>query len=68
LALLEVGAFHAASSAIHRGADNALKAHALLGGGAFLPVHRGRFSLALHAADEVAELCSNSARAPACRC
>ena len=31
---------------------NALKAHALLGGGAFLPVHWGTFSLAMHAWDE----------------
>jgi hypothetical protein len=34
---------------------NALEAHALLGGGAFLPVHWGTFSLALHAWDEPAE-------------
>ena len=32
-----------------------MKAHALLGGGAFLPVHWGTFSLALHAWDEPAE-------------
>jgi len=32
-----------------------LKAYELLGGGAFLPVHWGTFSLALHAWDEPAE-------------
>ena len=55
LVLLEVGAFHASWGDIHLGPENALKAHALLGGGAFLPVHWGTFSLALHAWDEPAE-------------
>ena len=32
-----------------------MKAHALLGGGAFLPVHWGTFSLAMHAWDEPVE-------------
>ena len=34
---------------------HALEALRRLGGGAFLPVHRGTFSLALHAWDELAE-------------
>ena len=55
LVMLEVGAFHAAWGDIHLGPANALEAHALLGGGAFLPVHWGTFSLALHAWDEPAE-------------
>lgn len=55
LVMLEVGAFHPAWGHIHLGPDNALKAHELLGGGAFLPVHWGTFSLALHAWDEPAE-------------
>jgi L-ascorbate metabolism protein UlaG (beta-lactamase superfamily) len=55
LVLLEVGAFHPAWGDIHLGPANALEAHALLGGGAFLPVHWGTFSLALHAWDEPAE-------------
>jgi L-ascorbate metabolism protein UlaG (beta-lactamase superfamily) len=48
LVMLEVGAFHPSWGDIHLGPENALQAHALLGGGAFLPVHWGTFSLALH--------------------
>ena len=55
LVMLEVGAFHPAWGDIHLGPVNALKAHHLLGGGAFLPVHWGTFSLAMHAWDEPAE-------------
>jgi L-ascorbate metabolism protein UlaG (beta-lactamase superfamily) len=55
LVMLEVGAFHPAWGDIHLGPDNALKALALLGGGVFLPVHWGTFSLAMHAWDEPAE-------------
>ncbi len=55
LVMLEVGAFHPAWGDIHLGPENALKALKLLGGGAFLPVHWGTFSLALHAWDEPAE-------------
>jgi L-ascorbate metabolism protein UlaG (beta-lactamase superfamily) len=55
LVMLEVGAFHPSWGDIHLGPANALKAHALLGGGVFLPVHWGTFSLALHAWDEPAE-------------
>jgi len=55
LVLLEVGAFHPSWGDIHLGPVNALEALGLLGGGAFLPVHWGTFSLALHAWDEPAE-------------
>ena len=55
LVLLEVGAFHPAWGDIHLGPHNALAALQLLGGGAFLPVHWGTFSLAMHAWDEPAE-------------
>jgi L-ascorbate metabolism protein UlaG (beta-lactamase superfamily) len=55
LVMLEVGAFHPAWGDIHLGPLNALKAHQLLGGGAFMPVHWGTFSLAMHAWDEPAE-------------
>ena len=55
LVMLEVGAFHPAWGDIHLGPINALKAHQLLGGGAFLPVHWGTFSLAMHAWDEPAD-------------
>ena len=55
LVMLEVGAHHPAWGDIHLGPVNALEAHALLGGGAFLPVHWGTFALAMHAWDEPAE-------------
>ena len=55
LVMLEVGAFHPAWGDIHLGPQNALKALSLLGGGAFLPVHWGTFSLAMHAWDQPAE-------------
>ena len=52
--MLEVGAFYPAWGDIHLGPDNALKAHAMLGG-LFMPVHWGTFSLAMHAWDQPAE-------------
>ena len=55
LVMLEVGAFHPSWGDIHLGPENALKALQLLGGGAFLPVHWGTFSLDLHAWDQPAE-------------
>jgi L-ascorbate metabolism protein UlaG (beta-lactamase superfamily) len=55
LVMLEVGAFHPAWGDIHLGPQNALQALQWLGGGAFLPVHWGTFSLAMHAWDEPAE-------------
>ncbi|HSN70950.1 MAG TPA: MBL fold metallo-hydrolase [Steroidobacteraceae bacterium] len=55
LVMLEVGAYHPAWGDIHLGPENALNALELLGGGAFLPIHWGTFSLAMHAWDEPAE-------------
>jgi L-ascorbate metabolism protein UlaG (beta-lactamase superfamily) len=55
LVMLEVGAFHPAWGDIHLGPAHALQAHALLGGGAFLPIHWGTFALALHDWDEPPE-------------
>jgi L-ascorbate metabolism protein UlaG (beta-lactamase superfamily) len=55
LVMLEVGAYHPAWGDIHLGPENALAAHALLGGGTFLPVHWGTFNLAMHAWDEPVE-------------
>jgi len=55
LVMLEVGAFHPSWGHIHLGPENALKALELLGGGAFLPVHWGTFSLAMHPWDDPAE-------------
>jgi L-ascorbate metabolism protein UlaG (beta-lactamase superfamily) len=56
LVMLEVGAFHPGWGDMHLGPQNALKALALLGGGAFLPVHWGTFNLAMHAWDQPAEV------------
>jgi L-ascorbate metabolism protein UlaG (beta-lactamase superfamily) len=56
LVMLEVGAFHPAWGDIHLGPENALEALTLLGGGPFLPIHWGTFSLALHAWDQPAEV------------
>jgi L-ascorbate metabolism protein UlaG (beta-lactamase superfamily) len=56
LVMLEVGALHPAWGDMHLGPENALKALALLGGGAFLPIHWGTFSLAMHAWDQPAEV------------
>ncbi len=55
LVMLEVGAYNAAWGDIHLGPENALEALALLGGGAFLPVHWGTFNLAMHAWDDPPE-------------
>ena len=55
LVMLEVGAFHPSWGHIHLGPENALQALSPLGGGAFLPVHWGTFSLAMHAWDDPAE-------------
>lgn len=55
LTMLEVGAWHPAWGDMHLGPENALKAHALLGGGTFLPIHWGTFALAMHAWDQPAE-------------
>jgi L-ascorbate metabolism protein UlaG (beta-lactamase superfamily) len=56
LVMLEVGGFHPAWGDIHLGPKNALKALALLGGGPFLPIHWGTFSLAMHAWDQPPEV------------
>jgi L-ascorbate metabolism protein UlaG (beta-lactamase superfamily) len=55
LVMLEVGAYLPAWGDMHLGPENALKALALLGGGTFLPIHWGTFSLAMHAWDQPAE-------------
>ncbi len=55
LVMLEVGAFHPSWGDIHLGPEHALEALELLGCGAFLPVHWGTFSLAMHAWDQPAE-------------
>jgi L-ascorbate metabolism protein UlaG (beta-lactamase superfamily) len=56
LVMLEVGGLHPSWGDMHLGPQNALKALALLGGGPFLPIHWGTFSLAMHAWDQPAEV------------
>jgi L-ascorbate metabolism protein UlaG (beta-lactamase superfamily) len=56
LVMLEIGAWNAAWGDMHLGPQNALEALELLGGGPFLPVHWGTFSLAMHAWDQPAEV------------
>jgi L-ascorbate metabolism protein UlaG (beta-lactamase superfamily) len=56
LVMLEVGAFHPSWGDMHLGPHNALKALALLGAPAFLPIHWGTFALAMHAWDQPAEV------------
>jgi len=55
LVMLEVGGLHPSWGDMHLGPENALKALSLLGGGVFLPIHWGTFSLAMHAWDQPAE-------------
>ncbi len=55
LVMLEIGAFHPAWGDIHLGPENAVEALKMLGGGNFLPIHWGTFSLAMHAWDDPAE-------------
>ncbi|MEA3152538.1 MAG: hypothetical protein QOK44_127 [Betaproteobacteria bacterium] len=56
LVMLEVGGLHPSWGDMHLGPENALKALELLGGGPFLPIHWGTFSLAMHAWDQPAEV------------
>jgi L-ascorbate metabolism protein UlaG (beta-lactamase superfamily) len=55
LIMLEVGGYHPAWGDMHLGPQNALQALALLGGGTFLPIHWGTFSLATHDWDQPVE-------------
>ncbi len=55
LVMLEIGAYHPSWGDIHLGPEHAVEAHALLGGGAFLPIHWGTFALAMHAWDQPPE-------------
>lgn len=48
LTMIEVGAYNALWPDVHIGPEQALRAHALVGGGAFLPLHWGTFDLAMH--------------------
>ncbi len=46
--MLEVGAYNALWRDVHLGPEQAVRAHQLLGGGFFLPIHWGTFNLAYH--------------------
>ena len=48
LTMIEVGAYDALWADVHMGPEQAVRAHALVGGAVFLPVHWGLFDLALH--------------------
>jgi len=63
LLLLEIGAFDPAWGTIHLGPENAVRAHALLGGGLLLPIHWATFNLGLHAWYEPPEQLRAAARA-----
>jgi L-ascorbate metabolism protein UlaG (beta-lactamase superfamily) len=52
---LEIGAYHPAWGDIHMGPVNALAAYAMLGSGAFLPIHWGTFNLGVHPWNEPPE-------------
>ncbi len=67
LVMLEIGAFHPSWGDIHLGPENALAAHAMLGGGTLLPVHWGTFNLALHDWNEPAETLFGLAQAQGVR-
>jgi L-ascorbate metabolism protein UlaG (beta-lactamase superfamily) len=56
LVMLEVGGLHPSWGDMHLGPEKALEALSLLGGGPFLPIHWGTFSLAMHAWDQPAEV------------
>jgi L-ascorbate metabolism protein UlaG (beta-lactamase superfamily) len=55
VAMLEIGAWHAAWGAIHLGPENAVRAFEQVRGKALLPIHWGTFDLALHPWNEPAE-------------
>jgi len=65
LVMLEIGAFHPAWGDKHLGPENALKAWEMLGSGAFMPVHWGTFSLALHDWDQPVDVLLTQADADA---
>lgn len=53
--MIEVGAYHRAWPDWHIGPEQAVKAHHLVGGKVFLPVHWGMWDLAMHGWTEPAE-------------
>lgn len=61
--MIEVGAYNAAWPDWHIGPEQAVRAHELMGGKVFLPVHWGMFDLALHGWTEPAERVVAAARA-----
>lgn len=63
LTLIEVGQYHRAWPDWHAGPEQAVRAHQLVRGAVFLPVHWGAFALAYHGWTEPAERALAAARA-----
>jgi len=55
LTMIEVGAYNRRWGDVHMGPEQAVRAHRIVGGNVFLPVHWGLFDLALHAWTEPME-------------
>ncbi len=55
LTMIEVGAYHRAWPDWHIGPEQAVKAHHIVGGKVFMPVHWGLWNLAMHGWTEPAE-------------
>lgn len=55
ITMIEIGAYHQAWPDWHIGPEQAVKAHQIVGGKVFLPVHWGMWNLALHGWTEPAE-------------
>jgi L-ascorbate metabolism protein UlaG (beta-lactamase superfamily) len=55
VAMLEVGAYHRAWPDWHLGPENALRAHEMVRGRLFLPIHWGLWNLAMHGWTEPVE-------------
>ena len=54
-AMLEVGAYHRTWPDWHLGPENALRAHEMVRGGLFVPIHWGLWNLAMHGWTEPVE-------------
>lgn len=55
LTLIEAGAYNAAWADVHLGPEQAVRAHTMLRGRVFMPIHWGTYNLALHPWTEPAE-------------
>ena len=62
LTMMEVGAYDQRWPDVHLGPEQALKAHAMVGGDILLPIHWGTFNLAMHSWVEPMERMLQGAR------